>query len=100
MVTDDKVTIESKDKKAKKATENDKKGFDLDEGKITRKEFSEAMGNKGAMNATEDGEDDVPKDQTKGSNEADAYDERIMKYFDSRDENIDEDARDYARFLN
>ena len=36
MVTDDKGATGSKDKRAKKATESDKKGFDLDEGKITR----------------------------------------------------------------
>ena len=85
MVKDDKGATGPKDKKAKKATENERKSFDLEEGKITRKEFAEAMKSKGARTSTKDGEDDVPKDQSKGSNEEDSYDERIMKYFDSRE---------------
>jgi hypothetical protein len=85
---------------------NERKGFDLDEGKITRKEFERAMSSredpryKGATTATKDGEDDVPKGQTKivreNADDAELDDEETVKIFDSRDENAEEDARDYA----
>ena len=82
---------------------DDKKGFVLDEDKITREEFKRAMSsqeypridtkNKGANKATTKGEDDVPKDQQELIRE-DADDVELD------DDKIQQNAKDYAEFLN
>jgi hypothetical protein len=89
---------------------DDKKGFDLDEGKITRKEFERAMSSREdpkyerATTATKNGEDDVPKGQTKivrgNADDAELDEEEIEKIMGLHDKNVGKDARDYARFLN
>ena len=90
--------------------DKDEKGFVLDEDKITRKEFERTMSSREdpkyerSTTATKDGEDDIPKGQTKivrgNADDAELDDEETVKIFDSRDEKAEKDARDYAEFLN
>ena len=57
-----------------------------------------------ATTATKDGEDDVPKGQTKidrgNADDAELDEEEIEKIMGSHDKKSGKDARDYTRFLN